>query len=58
MITGDHKNTAVAIARELGFFGKDSLALTGEELDQLDDDEFYQRIERIPVYAGFLRNIS
>ena len=51
MITGDHKNTAVAIARELGFFGKDSLALTGEELDQLDDDEFYQRIERIPVYA-------
>ena len=51
MITGDHKNTAVAIARELGFFGKDSLALTGEELDKLNDDEFYQRIERIPVYA-------
>ena len=41
----------MAIARELGFFGKDSLALTGEELDKLNDDEFYQRIERIPVYA-------
>ncbi len=51
MITGDHKNTAVAIARELGFFKKDSLALTGEELDKLNDDEFYRRIERIPVYA-------
>ena len=35
MITGDHKNTAVAIARELGFFDEDSQALTGEELDGL-----------------------
>jgi len=51
MITGDHKNTAVAIARDLGFFGEDSLALTGEELDKLSDDEFYGLVERIPVYA-------
>ncbi|MDD4938981.1 MAG: calcium-transporting P-type ATPase, PMR1-type [Candidatus Omnitrophica bacterium] len=51
MITGDHKNTAVAIARSLGFFKKDSLALTGEELDKLSDDELYNKIERIPVYA-------
>ncbi|MFA5275662.1 MAG: calcium-transporting P-type ATPase, PMR1-type [Candidatus Omnitrophota bacterium] len=51
MITGDHKNTAVAIARELGFFHKDSLALSGEELDKLDDDKLYGLIERIAVYA-------
>jgi Ca2+-transporting ATPase len=51
MITGDHKNTAVAIARSLGFFKEDSLALTGEELDKLSDDELYNEIERIPVYA-------
>jgi Ca2+-transporting ATPase len=51
MITGDHKNTAVAIAKELGFFKKDSIALTGEELDQLSGDELYERIKNIPVYA-------
>ena len=51
MITGDHKNTAVAIARELGFFKEDSLALTGEELDAVNDEEFYKEVEKIPVYA-------
>ena len=51
MITGDHKNTAIAIAKQLGFFDKDSLALTGEELDKLSDDDFYAKIEHIPVYA-------
>ena len=51
MITGDHKNTAIAIAKELGFFGKDSLALTGEELDKISDEELYRQVERIPVYA-------
>lgn len=51
MITGDHKNTAIAIARELGFFKKDSIALTGEELDALSDDALSERIENIPVYA-------
>lgn len=51
MITGDHKNTAVAIARDLGFFDVHSSALTGEELDKLGDDEFNERIDKTPVYA-------
>jgi len=51
MITGDHKNTAVAIAKQLGFFNADSLALTGEELDKLSDVQLNQMVERVPVYA-------
>ncbi|HBG28937.1 MAG: hypothetical protein A2Y10_02340 [Planctomycetes bacterium GWF2_41_51] len=51
MITGDHKNTAAAIAKELGFFKADSIAVTGEELDKISDEELLNRIEHIPVYA-------
>ncbi|MCE5340216.1 MAG: cation-translocating P-type ATPase [Planctomycetaceae bacterium] len=51
MITGDHKNTAVAIAKELKIFGPDSMALTGDELDKLTDEQLQSQIERIPVYA-------
>jgi Ca2+-transporting ATPase len=51
MITGDHKNTAVAIAKELKMFGPDSMALTGDELDKLTDEQLHEQIERIPVYA-------
>lgn len=51
MLTGDHKNTAIAIARELGFFKRGSLALTGEELDGLTEEEFQSEVENIPVYA-------
>ena len=51
MITGDHKNTAVAIAKELGFFGQDSIAMTGEELDKTSEEELHEKIENIPVYA-------
>lgn len=51
MITGDHKNTAVAIAKELGFFKEDSIALTGSELDLLDDEAFFEKVGGIPVYA-------
>ncbi|MDD4954540.1 MAG: calcium-transporting P-type ATPase, PMR1-type [Candidatus Omnitrophica bacterium] len=51
MITGDHKNTAVAIAKDLGFFTQGSIALSGEELDKLSDEEFRNEIEKIPVYA-------
>lgn len=51
MITGDHKNTAVAIAKELGFFKENSLALTGEELDKISDSELLEKIEKVSVYA-------
>lgn len=51
MITGDHKNTAVAIARALGFFNDDSLALSGEELDKLNDEALDKEVRNISVYA-------
>ncbi|MBA7560858.1 MAG: HAD-IC family P-type ATPase [Dehalococcoidia bacterium] len=50
MITGDHKKTAVAIARELGLL-KEGLALTGVELDALSQAELEEMVERIEVYA-------
>jgi P-type Ca2+ transporter type 2C len=50
MITGDHKITAVAIARELGLM-KNGTALSGEELDKISDEEFEQIVETIDVYA-------
>jgi len=51
MITGDHKNTAVAVAREIGFFDSDSLALSGEELDNLSESEFNKKFKNVAVYA-------
>ncbi|MBI1913012.1 MAG: calcium-transporting P-type ATPase, PMR1-type [Deltaproteobacteria bacterium] len=51
MITGDHKATAVAIAKELGIFKDDDLAITGEELDRLSRDEFTRLLPKIKVYA-------
>lgn len=51
MITGDHKETAIAIARELGLYRDDGVALSGSELDDLTDEELRQRVERISVYA-------
>ncbi len=51
MITGDHRNTAVAIARELGMADEDSAALTGTDLDGLSDAELSERVESVAVYA-------
>ncbi|MFZ1946510.1 MAG: cation-translocating P-type ATPase [bacterium] len=51
MITGDHKNTAVAVGTELGFFKEGSVALASEELDALSDEDLASRIEQVPVYA-------
>lgn len=51
MITGDHKVTAVAIAKKIGVFTDGDLALTGLELDALSDKELDQQIEKVAVYA-------
>ena len=51
MITGDHKDTAVAIAMELGIINSPSQAITGAELNEIPDDEFEKRVEEFGVYA-------
>jgi len=51
MITGDHKLTAVAIARELGLWEEGAIALTGAELDSISDSELEQRIDSARVFA-------
>ena len=50
MITGDHKLTAVAIARELGML-KSGMVLTGAELDNMSDEDFEKIVEEVSVYA-------
>ena len=50
MITGDHKLTAVAIAKELGMLHSDTV-LTGVELDGLSDEDFEKVVEEVSVYA-------
>jgi Ca2+-transporting ATPase len=50
MITGDHKLTAMAVAKELGLLKK-GIALTGAELDKLTDEEFENNVEDVEVYA-------
>jgi Ca2+-transporting ATPase len=51
MITGDHKLTALAVAKEVGIFREGDLVLTGIELDALGDAEFDQEVEKVSVYA-------
>ena len=51
MITGDHKDTAVAIARELGILNEKEQAVSGAELDRLSDAALADQVERIAVYA-------
>ena len=51
MITGDHKVTAVAIAKKIGIFTEGDIAVTGLELDKMSDEELEQKIEKIAVYA-------
>jgi Ca2+-transporting ATPase len=51
MITGDHKLTAMAIAKELGLWEDDAIALTGAELEKLSQAELDERIEHVRVFA-------
>lgn len=51
MITGDHINTAKAIARELGILTDDSQAMMGADIDKYTDEEFEEIVENICVYA-------
>jgi Ca2+-transporting ATPase len=51
MITGDHRDTAVAIARSLGILDEGQRAITGMELNELSDQELLDHIEEFSVYA-------
>lgn len=51
MITGDHKITATAIARQIGIFSDGDLSVTGTELDAMSDEELDDKITKISVYA-------
>jgi Ca2+-transporting ATPase len=51
MITGDHKLTAIAVAKEIGMLKEGSMVLTGNELDQINDEEFGKIVENVAVYA-------
>ena len=51
MITGDHRDTAVAIARQLGILEHDDQAITGSQLNQMSDEELDRNIRHYSVYA-------
>ena len=51
MITGDHVDTAVAIAKELGIITEGTYALTGSQLNEMSDEEFEKEFKNISVYA-------
>lgn len=51
MITGDHKDTAVAIALELGIIKDKNEAITGAELDDISDEDFKEKVTQYSVYA-------
>ncbi len=51
MITGDHRDTAIAIAKELGILTDESQALTGAQIEELDDEAFLEAVKTTRVYA-------
>ena len=51
MITGDHKETAIAVAKEIGIVTARDIVLSGKELEELEEDEFDEKVEKVRVYA-------
>ncbi|MFC1987626.1 cation-translocating P-type ATPase [Chloroflexota bacterium] len=51
MVTGDHKLTAVAVAKEIGIYKEGDMALTGEELEKMSDEEYENAVDKVSVYA-------
>ncbi len=51
MITGDHRDTAIAIAKELGILEDASRAITGAQLDEITDEDFFEHVTQYSVYA-------
>ena len=51
MITGDHKLSAVAVAREVGIYEEGDMALSGEELEKMSDEEYENVVDKVTVYA-------
>lgn len=51
MITGDHKLTAMAVARELGIYGEGDMVLTGEDLGKMADEDLEKIVDKVTVYA-------
>lgn len=51
LITGDYADTALAVAKELEITGPEGVALTGTELEKMNDDELAERVEEVDVYA-------
>ncbi|MGL5615370.1 MAG: calcium-translocating P-type ATPase, PMCA-type [Sarcina sp.] len=56
MITGDHKNTAFAIGRDLGIATSEEQAITGDELEKLSDKELREKVEKIRIFARVTPN--
>lgn len=51
MITGDHKDTAIAVAKELNILNSDSIVLTGAELELMDDNQLKKYLRNVVIYA-------
>lgn len=56
MITGDHKNTALAIAKSINICNSDDQAVTGDELEKMSDSELVKKVNKIRVFARVLPN--
>ncbi|MEK9715873.1 MAG: HAD-IC family P-type ATPase, partial [Candidatus Heimdallarchaeota archaeon] len=51
MVTGDHKKTAVAIAKQIGISKDNDIAIEGKELDDMDDEALLNQINNVNVFA-------